>query len=544
MLCAVCLVGASPDPASTTWTVIAIDLKGDGRGSAAADAAQLSYRYDKADDVLWFRVATYGPLPVDGFDVQIAVDTGATGHSKTKWWGAGNNEFVFDRLVIATVTRSGGVRSGAIGIGDAAAGPKPSIALQRDDAHVRVDGNAVVIGIRRSELTDSMTMKVVAALGANDVVIDDIPNARPPAIDLLAPRPARGLREIDTSRDNFVFAKGQAILRDSSRPRVIRRGRGPTAVILIPGVYSGTGVFDSFIARNSSRYTFHTITPPGLDGTRPRVMPPLAVSYGEATWTHLLAHDVLDVIHREHLAHPIIVTHGFPGSLAVEELALSHPTLLGGIVEIASQSVQPYTVSSTPPREATPDERITIVDESWARQWFRYVTPETWESNNYAAEMFANDPAKAERARLQTEAVPLPVKIRYLIEFMASDRRAAFGGMEVPVLILRPGFSDAVLSNASFAWFKASYLDGWNAYPVNPLIERITIPDARALILEDQPALADNAIAAFVERALSRVRNQEGGGIRNVFFTYSMLARVSATRSFVGELVSRTYQPR
>jgi hypothetical protein len=34
------------------------------------------------------------------------------------------------------------------------------------------------------------------------------------------------------------------------------------------------------------------------------------------------------------------------------------------------------------------------------------------------------------------------------------------------------------------------------------------------------------------------------GGIRNVFFTYSMLARVSAMMSSVGEPVSRMYQPR
>ena len=33
-------------------------------------------------------------------------------------------------------------------------------------------------------------------------------------------------------------------------------------------------------------------------------------------------------------------------------------------------------------------------------------------------------------------------------------------------------------------------------------------------------------------------------GMRNVFFTYSMLARVSATMSLVGDAVSSTYQPR
>ena len=35
-----------------------------------------------------------------------------------------------------------------------------------------------------------------------------------------------------------------------------------------------------------------------------------------------------------------------------------------------------------------------------------------------------------------------------------------------------------------------------------------------------------------------------GHGMRNVFFTYSMLARVSATMSWFGDAVSSTYQPR
>ena len=34
------------------------------------------------------------------------------------------------------------------------------------------------------------------------------------------------------------------------------------------------------------------------------------------------------------------------------------------------------------------------------------------------------------------------------------------------------------------------------------------------------------------------------GGTRNVCFTYSMFARVSATMSFVGDPVSSTYHPR
>ena len=52
------------------------------------------------------------------------------------------------------------------------------------------------------------------------------------------------------------------------------------------------------------------------------------------------------------------------------------------------------------------------------------------------------------------------------------------------------------------SWFKASFQDGWNGYVANPHVELTIIPKARALMLDDQPAHTDAAIAAFAERAV------------------------------------------
>jgi hypothetical protein len=51
------------------WTVLAVDPKGDGRDPALPDAAQLSYRYDKPQDLLWFRVSFYGKPIEESFGV-------------------------------------------------------------------------------------------------------------------------------------------------------------------------------------------------------------------------------------------------------------------------------------------------------------------------------------------------------------------------------------------------------------------------------------------------------------------------------------------
>src|SRR5260370_15304067 len=101
------------------WTVIAVDPKGDGRDPSLPDAAQLSYRYDKRQDLLWFRVTLYGKANEESFGVNIVVDTGADEAAKMNWWGA-NKDFKFDKLVTVWVARENGGYKGTIGGGDAA----------------------------------------------------------------------------------------------------------------------------------------------------------------------------------------------------------------------------------------------------------------------------------------------------------------------------------------------------------------------------------------------------------------------------------------
>src|SRR4051812_48573782 len=89
-------IGSAGD-AANVWNVLTIDPMRDTKSHSSVDAAQLSYRYDRAADMLWFRVAVYGTPDRDAFGVQIAIDTGDDASRKAPWWGA-NKEFRFDRL--------------------------------------------------------------------------------------------------------------------------------------------------------------------------------------------------------------------------------------------------------------------------------------------------------------------------------------------------------------------------------------------------------------------------------------------------------------
>src|SRR5260370_28105632 len=163
-------------------------------------------------------------------------------------------------------------------------------------------------------------MNCIVAVGTNQEWNDDIHNTQSVPLALSAPRPARGLSEIDVSRNNFRFPSRYKTLADSRPPLIITKGRGRETLILIPGVYSGNAAFDGFIARNQSQYKFYLVTPPGLNQTSARPLPPETTSYAELTWTRRLQAAELDLISRGKVNNPVIVAHGFPGALGAHEL--------------------------------------------------------------------------------------------------------------------------------------------------------------------------------------------------------------------------------
>jgi pimeloyl-ACP methyl ester carboxylesterase len=488
---------------ATVWVQMMIDPLGDAKSGSAIDAAQLSTRYDRAADVIWFRVALFGTSVAEAFGVQLAIDTGTEGSAKAPWWGA-NKEFKFDRLVTAKGTRRGGAFRGTMGVANAAGAAAGDFTnVSRDSVQLRVDGDAIIVGVRRADLGGATTMNIIAAVGSDTEWTDEIPNLRPLPLDISAPRPTRGLREIDVSRNNFRLPDGANPISDTDLPSIAKRGRTTgRALILVPGVFSGPAVFEPFIARHEADYRFFIVTPPGLNGTRPRRMPAETVSYGDRVWTRGVERDILELIRREQLEKPVLMSHGFPGSLAVTAIAANHPGAIAGAIEIAAMPPQAFPSPADPSGKTlmTPAERVRYQDTFWAPKWFKYVTPETWENNNYKAPMFQRDPDRAEQVRQRIEQHLLPVKVQYLTESNGTDDSADLARIAVPLLALRPAFSAAVLADPANAWFRTSFVDAWNAFSRNANIQLTTLDDSAVLVFDDQPKAADDAVIAFLDR--------------------------------------------
>ena len=490
------------------WTVLSADPLEDGRDASLADAAQLAYRYDKQQDLLWFRVALFGKPNEEAFGVNLVFDTGGDDAIKMNWWGA-NKTFKFDRLVTAWVTRQGDRYQGTMGVGDVAgAQAKRFNNLSQDNLQLRVEGDSIIIGVKRTDITDKMKMKLIAAVGSNERWNDDVPGVDSVTIDLSSEECKQGLREIDLARNNLDLPSSYKTLGDNQPPTITKKGKGRRALILIPGAYSGATSFDGFIARNEQNFSFYIVIPPGLNGTAARPVPPAGTSLSELTWSRRLERDILDLIKRENLVKPVIVAEQAPASIVATELAEQHPEQIGGVVLAASYPFNFVPSPKDPTRKtpATALERARVVDAAVVDKWFKYVTPETWLSNDTPAPALSNVPARGQKARDELEAAPLEVKIRYLCEFWASDLPRNFDKLKVPLLALVPQFDEKFLSEPANVPFKAAYIDRWETVK-SPMVEIAKIPDARLLVLDDQPEKADDAITKFVDR----VSRRDGG---------------------------------
>ncbi|HYW72685.1 MAG TPA: alpha/beta hydrolase [Pyrinomonadaceae bacterium] len=495
------IVISSAHTYAQVYTVLAFDGKGDGRDASLADAAQLAYRYDQAEDTLWFRIGLYALPNRDTFGVNLLIDTGGDDATKMNWWGA-NKSFKFDRLVTASVTRGDKGFAGTIGVGDVAgvkAGQMNN--LRQNNLQIRVEGDSIVIGVKRTDITDKMALKLIASVGSKEQWNDDLPNAGSAAIDLA--KPTSGVRAIDVGRNNLVFPSSYKTLPDNSPPAITRKGQGKLPLVLVPGMYSGNNSFAGFIERNQSQYKFFLLTPPGLNGTPARPMPTAASSFAEMTWTRRLERDILDLIQREKLKSPVIVAERQPAAQAAIELASEHPGEIAGVILVGTNLVQAFAAPNDPSRKSpiAYADRGAFVNESWAAQWFKYVTPETWKNGDLGAQLLSLDAARAGAAWDQLETAPLEVKIRYLCEFWASDVTQNFGKLKVPVLALVPSFDEKFLADPANAFAKPSFLDSWETLvPKHPQLELVKIPNARMLVLDDQPQAADEAIASFVKK--------------------------------------------
>jgi pimeloyl-ACP methyl ester carboxylesterase len=301
----------------------------------------------------------------------------------------------------------------------------------------------------------------------------------------------------DSTLDNLHHAVTYSTAPLGSLGAVVRRGTGDVDVLIIPGWGFGADDFARFMADHSTRYRMVAVTLPGFAATPAPPMPDAEVSYGEATWTRAAEAALVRLIHSERLRKPIVLGHFIVGTQLALRLALDHPDLVGGVVIVGGEPMR-YVASrrdSTGKAPMALEERITGIDRYLAPKWYKTVTTRTWLANNYAAPQYARDSTRAQTLWRRSSDVPLPVMIRYLCEYYAMDFTSEWAKVAVPVRVLVPSFSPAILADPNQSYVKGLFHDSWEQVRgTNPRIGITTVPDSRIFITDDRPEVVRGAI--------------------------------------------------
>jgi pimeloyl-ACP methyl ester carboxylesterase len=306
----------------------------------------------------------------------------------------------------------------------------------------------------------------------------------------------------DPKLDNLVHEAGYKTAKLGSLGAVIERGKGPLDLVLISGFGLGASAFEGFMQRNASRYHMLAITLPGFEGTAAPPMPPASTSYGDQTWTHAASEALARLIQERKLARPVMVGHFINGTQVAARVAIDHPELTRALVLLAgSPRYEPLEATPYWPKGLTLEQKVAAVDNGLAPRWFKTVTRKTWVAGNFVASDYSVDDASGRKFADLANGPPLPVLIRYLCEFHASDIKPSLEQLKLPLLMIQPSFTEAARADAKRAYLASFFKEPWQGmFKDRPRTETLFLEDAAILLMDDRPNEVDLTIAAFLQR--------------------------------------------
>ncbi len=260
---------------------------------------------------------------------------------------------------------------------------------------------------------------------------------------------------------------------------VERHGNRGRPLILVPGLASGSWVWQDTIRAFAADHALYVLTLPGFDGRPPAGPAPFAGA--RAAIGKLIAQRRLD--------KPVLVGHSLGGILGFA-LAEERPQALGGLVSIDGLPVFPGTEDSTPQQR---EQQATAL-----RARLAAVKPGDFarQQQGYMRTIGVLDMDKADAlAQLTARSDPAAVG-QYTAEVLALDLRPGLKDIAVPVLVLAPYFDlDSQQQNVS----QLAKTEYYSALVEGvPNVRVAPIAPARHFAMFDQPEMVNAAIRAFL----------------------------------------------
>lgn len=304
----------------------------------------------------------------------------------------------------------------------------------------------------------------------------------------------------DPALDNLRLPAGTEITALGKLGRVRRVGEGPKAMLLIPGLGFGDGIWTEFMDRHRTEYTMHAISLPGFGGTPPLPMPPDPSRFADMPWTRSTLQAIEALLDQERIERVTIVAHWALATQLALRLALDHPDRVEAVVLVGGV-LKAYYEGTPAMMTWTPEQRARFAD-GMGQRWFRTVTRLTWDDNNFMSYDYAVNPRRGLFLWREAQAPLLSVWIRYLLEFYSLDLSPDLSALRVPVLVVQPGFDDpAFYVEEGRNYMRSLCLDSWRgAAEASSRLETIAVPQSRLFIMHDQPERLDQVMADFLRR--------------------------------------------
>ncbi|WP_296949716.1 alpha/beta fold hydrolase [uncultured Massilia sp.] len=260
---------------------------------------------------------------------------------------------------------------------------------------------------------------------------------------------------------------------------VERHGSRGRPLILVPGLASGSWVWQDTIRAFAADHVLYVLTLPGFDGRPPAGPAPFAGARAA----------IEKLVDQRRLDKPVLVGHSLGGILGFA-LAEERPQALGGLVSIDGLPVFPGTEDSTPQQR---EQQAAAL-----RARLAGVRPEHFaqQQQGYMRTIGVLDMDKADAlAQLTARSDPASVG-RYTAEVLALDLRPGLKDIAVPVLVLAPYFDlDSQQQNVS----QLAKTEYYSALVEGvPNVRVAAIAPARHFAMFDQPEQVNAAIRAFL----------------------------------------------
>jgi len=278
-------------------------------------------------------------------------------------------------------------------------------------------------------------------------------------------------------------------------------GSGTQDVILLAGWGFDHSVFLDFIARHEKAYRMWAVTFPGFGKTQAPPMPAEPENYRDLNWTRGILKGLEDLIVKEKIDRPVIISLFSYSNLIAMRMALDYPEKVGKIVIVSG--IAKFTANDPSYEPRSLDARCRYIEKGLAPHWFKTVTQETWNKGNFSAGTFSKDSLRGARHWEMMSSVPIHVMVRYLCEFYCTDLSLEYASLTVPVLVLIPGFTPGFLSKPEHNYAAPFFHYSWlGALPANSKIQMLTLSEAHTFMMDDQPVKFDAILNEFISGKL------------------------------------------